>query len=208
MNDQSLPNQASDLPAEVIVGKRLRCLRRSQGLSLRSLAARSGLNINTLSMIENGKTSPSVSTLQMLAQALEVPIAYFFENEPVQKRVVFTPHDQRPLTLLEHAHLENLGKDLAGSAVQPFVLRLEPAADSGGRPIVHTGYEFVYCLYGGLEYQVEQVVYNLQAGDSLLFESNLPHHWHNRDAGETGILMIFIPTDRRDEPSQIHFKGD
>ena len=61
-------------PVEVLVGKRLRMIRTNRGFSMRTLADRSGLNINTLSLIENVKTSPSVSTLQLLATALDVPV--------------------------------------------------------------------------------------------------------------------------------------
>lgn len=85
-NDNSISTPES-LPVDLLVGKRLKDLRTERGYSLRILAERSGLNINTLSLIENGKSSPSVSTLQQLSQALEVPIAAFFESEPLKKRL-------------------------------------------------------------------------------------------------------------------------
>ena len=91
--DTSIPENEL---TEIIVGLKIRELRNRRGFSLRILAERSGLNINTLSLIENGKSSPSVGTLQQLARALEVPITAFFESEPVSKRVVFTGHDHRP----------------------------------------------------------------------------------------------------------------
>jgi len=75
-----LPNVSKAPSAELQVGHRVRELRTRHGLSLRALADRSGLNINTLSLIENGKSSPSVSTLQQLAQALDVHISTFFET--------------------------------------------------------------------------------------------------------------------------------
>ena len=78
------PSPSSLTPAEFLVAKRLRELRTQRGYSLRALADRSGLNINTLSLIENGKTSASVSTLQQLARALAVPITAFFEEEPTE----------------------------------------------------------------------------------------------------------------------------
>ena len=76
-NDDS----SSQTPTEVLVGRNLRDLRTKRGLSLRALAELSGLNVNTLSLVENGKSSPSVGTLQQLAQALNVPITTFFECE-------------------------------------------------------------------------------------------------------------------------------
>ncbi len=71
---------------EAQVGQRLRELRQQKNLSVRALASLSGLAINTLSMIENGRTSPSVSTLQVLARALEVPIASFFERRRSKRK--------------------------------------------------------------------------------------------------------------------------
>ena len=60
------------------VGNRLRQLRLERGKSMRALARTSGLSTNALSMIERSKTSPSVSTLYKIAEALEVPITAFF----------------------------------------------------------------------------------------------------------------------------------
>jgi len=135
---------AVQTPAEVLVGRKLRELRSRHGLSLRSLADRSGLNINTLSLIENGKSSPSVSTLQQLALALSVPLSAFFEDEFIEKRVVFTPAHSRPLAEFGSTQMENLAQNLVGNAVQPYMVTLKPGMGSGDRMIVHTGYEFVY----------------------------------------------------------------
>lgn len=191
---------------EVKVGERIRELRRERGFSLRALAERSALNVNTLSMIENGKTSPSVSTLQQLAQALNVPIASFFESQRVDKTVVFTPVDQRPQMDFGKAQIQNLGEDLAGNTVQPFVVILQPGAASGEQTIVHTGHEFVYCLSGSVRYQIEGETYLLKSGDSLVFEAHLPHCWENATEETAQILLIFYPADQRDQPGGHHFK--
>ena len=159
------------------VGCKVREIRNRRRYSLRELAERSALNVNTLSLIENDKTSPSVSTLQQLARALEVPITAFFQSEPVQRRVVYTPYDERPQTDFAATHMQNLGKDLADNRVQPFVVTLEPGAGSGAQMIVHTGHEFVYCLSGKVRYSIAGIDYELVPGDSLVFESHLPHCW-------------------------------
>ena len=82
---------------EIDVGRQLRTLRKEKGLSIRALAELSSLNFNTLSLIENGKTSPSVSTLQQLAHALRVPITAFFDTRPVKKSVVHQKAGSRPV---------------------------------------------------------------------------------------------------------------
>jgi transcriptional regulator with XRE-family HTH domain/predicted Fe-Mo cluster-binding NifX family protein len=190
---------------EILVGRKLRELRGQRGLSLRALAERSGLNINTLSLVENGKSSPSVSTLQQLALALDVPIATFFESEPVEKRVVFTPAAQRPRADFGKTQMQNLGKDLAGNTVQPFVVTLKPDTGSGDQMIVHTGYEFVYCLTGTVHYRIEGEEYALTPGDSLVFEAHLPHCWENSDAQDAQIILVIYPSDEREEPGGRHF---
>ena len=191
--------------AEVLVGFKLNMLRNERGLSLRALASLSGLNINTLSLIENGKSSPSVSTLQQIAHALDIPISSFFESEPVSRRVVFTDHHNRPSATFSHTRLENLGKDLAGSAVQPFVVTLAPGAGSGERMIVHTGHEFVYCLSGRVIYTIDDKTYPLESGDSVVFESHLPHCWKNHSDGEAQIILIIYPADEHEAPGGRHF---
>ncbi|MFZ2095153.1 MAG: helix-turn-helix transcriptional regulator [Anaerolineales bacterium] len=75
-------------PASTNAGHRLRQLQIERGLSIRTLAKQSGLNVNTLSMDENNKTSPSVSALQQVATALKKPITTFFGTETLQRRIV------------------------------------------------------------------------------------------------------------------------
>jgi transcriptional regulator with XRE-family HTH domain len=205
-SSQELPGDAkSEMAAETLVGRRLRALRLQRRLSLRALAGRSGLNINTLSLIENGKTSPSVSTLQQLARGLGVPIAALFEAEMEPKRVIYTPSKRRPQAHFNAARMEALGQGLAGNAVQPFVVTLEVGAGSGSRPIVHTGYEFVYCLAGQVLYRVDEQAYLLQPGDSRLFEAHLPHRWQNTAAEPSQVLLVLHASDEREEPGGRHF---
>ena len=190
---------------EIMLGQKLRELRGRRGLSLRGLADLSGLNVNTLSLIENGKSSPSVSTLQQLAQALKISISTFFESDQIEKRIVYTPANLRPLAEFGSTKIQNLGKDLAGNVVQPFIVTLKPGMGSGDKKIVHTGHEFVYCVSGSIRYQVEQDEYILKAGDSLIFQAHLPHCWENNGTEIAQILLILYPSDEREEMGGRHF---
>lgn len=191
---------------EVNVGNCLRNLRTERNISIRNLAELSGLNANTLSLIENGKSSPSVSTLQQLANALGVPITAFFETDLPKNKITFQKAGQRPLVAFRRGTLEDLGAGLTIHGGKPFIVNLEPKAGSGSTPIVHTGYEFVYCLEGHLSYQIEDNIYLLEPDDSLLFEAHLPHRWKN--VGETRLrsLLVLCPADESDHPSERHFK--
>lgn len=193
------------LNQEVNVGLALRALRAKRDLSIRALAEKSGLAVNTLSLIENAKTSPSVATLQLLALALEVPITAFFANGSPEKHVAFIKASQRLGAAFAHGTLEDLGAGLPERTVEPFVVTMKPNANSGAQPIVHTGHEFVFCLDGRIVYTIEDQTYLMEPGDSLLFESHLPHRWQNVEAVPARAILVLCPTDARDQPTQRHF---
>lgn len=196
------------LTIEINVGRHLRELRIQRGLSIRSLAVQSGLNVNTLSLIENGKTSPSVATLQLLASALEAPITAFFEAGIAQNKIAYLKANQRPKAAFAHGTLEDLGAGMVCHGAEPFLVVLEPHADSGPAHIVHTGREFVFCLEGLLAYTIDEQDFLLEPGDSLLFEAHLPHRWQNAGEIPTRSLLILCPSDEHDRPTDLHFTPD
>jgi len=200
------PNTSNLTPPLIDVGRNLRDLRVEKGLSIRSLANLSGLNVNTLSMIENGKSSPSVSTLQQLAGALAVPITAFFEMGIIKNNISYQKTGQRVKAAFAHGTFADLGAGLTLQGGQPLLVTLEPKAKSGPTPIVHTGHEFVFCLEGRLSYKIEDRIYNLDPGDSLLFEAHLPHFWQNVGESISQSLLIMCPADESDHPTERHFK--
>ena len=187
------------------VGQRLRELRGNRGLSIRALAEKSGLNVNTLSLIENQRTSPSVSTLQQLAQALQIPISAFFETDRDNLQVVFQKGGTRPHAAFTHGFMENMGAGLPRLGAEPLIVTLDPHRGSGRNPIVHTGREFVYCLEGRIQYTIEGENYLLEVGDSLFFEAFLPHRWVNDGEVPSRHLLVLCPSDDHDHPTERHF---
>jgi transcriptional regulator with XRE-family HTH domain len=190
---------------KISVGQRLREIRTSRRLSMKSLAQMSGLNINTLSLIENERTSPSVSTLQQLAQSLQVPITEFFETDHGSRKLVHQKQGKRPRVTFQHSTMEDLAPGMPRFGAEPILVTLEPGADSGRKQIVHTGREFVYCLDGHIVYTVDNEKYTLEPGDSLIFDAYLPHHWKNIDSTPSRALLVLCPMDERDQPRDRHF---
>jgi transcriptional regulator with XRE-family HTH domain len=201
-------DKSEEMAVEFDLGARLRYLRQRHQLTMRELAEKSGLSINTLSMIENCKTSPSISTIQQISQALDIPLVSFFETRPARKRVVYVRQEERPKVNLGSTLLEHLGKELVDSDIQPFVVTLEPGVKSGKKPIIHTGHEFVYCLSGQIQYTIDDKNYLLNPGDSLVFESPLSHHWQNMSKQVSQFILVLCPSDDHDAPAEIHFALD
>ncbi len=189
------------------VGQRLRLLRSERNLTLRMLADLSGLNINTLSMIENGRSSPSVATIQQLASSLQLPMMAFFEEDVAQTEVICLHVDQRPRVSFSHGLLEELGAGMSATGAQPFLVHLQPGAVSGDQPIVHTGLEFVFCLAGSLEYQIDRKSYSLSSNDSLFFEAHLPHTWRNNSNEPARMILMLCDYGDSDHPVREHFSS-
>jgi len=204
-HQQGTPANSPDPIADIDVGGCLRKLRESRNLTIRALAERSGLAINTLSLIENARSSPSVSTLQQLAMALEVPITSFFETKEPESNVAHIKADERPRASFDCGILEDLGAGSRIQAVEPFVVTMNPNTDSGHPDIAHSGYEFVYCLEGRIAYSIEGHTYLLEPGDSLLFEAFLPHRWQNLSTEESRSILILHTMDIYDNPTKRHF---
>jgi len=183
---------------DVMVGEKVRSQRKERKLSLRNLADISGLNINTLSLIENGKVSPSVSTLQRLASGLGVTISAFFEPVDVKQSVVITRAANRPFIRAEGVTMENLTENLRSDYLQSYTITLEPGTSSGDHHIRHAGYEFSYVLQGQIVYSIDGVEHILGMGDSLLFNANIHHSWQNRMKESARFLLLIsprVPTD-------------
>ncbi len=193
---------AAEQPIEV--GVRLRALREARRFSIKALAEASGLAVNTLSLIEHGKSSPSVSTLQQIATALHVPIMAFFTPEAPRSRVVYHPVGQVVTLPFPYGGLADLGVGMARRSIEPLRLSLDPGAGSGPETIMHTGQEFVYGLEGVINYTVAGQVYLIEPGASLLFEATLPHCWHNPSPTLAVALLVLCPYDAPGAPSAHH----
>src|SRR5512142_66584 len=199
----SLPHEA----LSVDVGVRLHELREAQGISMRALATKSGLSANALSMIERGRTSPSVSTLYKLADALGVPVTEFFAPGADKQRVILVRADERMRVPFAHGVWEGLGGEKFTGRVEPFLLTLENGGSSGTHAMVHTGHEFVYCLRGQLEYLVERNRFELEPGDSLLFAAQLEHRWRNPGRTVTNALIVLSGYAEGERPNAMHWKA-
>lgn len=190
----------------VNVGEKIHSLRIARSISMRALANSSGLSPNAISMIERGTVSPSVSTLYKLADALGAPVTAFFGTPESPRQVIFLKATNRSQVPIPRGIWEGLGGEQFTGRVEPFILTLETGADSGSHAMVHTGHEFVFCLQGKVEYEVESQSFLLIPGDSLLFAAHLEHHWRNAGTMAANLLIVLSGFDDNDHPLAVHLK--
>ncbi len=188
-------------PKTAEIGARLRALRAAQGLSLRQLARTIGASPSLLSQVENGKVTPSVDTLYLLADALEVPVASFFGEEasatPTGGAWVVRALERKQIELEGGVTWQNLlpGEE-AGTRFME--IRYAPGATSGEHMLAHPGRDLFVVLDGELTFRVGFGEHRLTAGDSIGFGNNQPHQLRN-EGPEEARAIVFVIGDHADE---------
>jgi transcriptional regulator with XRE-family HTH domain len=187
------------------VGKQLGLLRRHRGWSLRDLAERSGLALTTVHQVETARTSAGLGTLRALADALGVPLAALLEEPGRPAPVVRLAAAERPGLALSGGRLERLASGLPSQRLRGLVLTLEPRRASGAEPLSHPGQELVVGLEGTCRYEVAGRRYRIGVGDSLLFDSQLPHRASNAGTRRARLLLALYAPEQ--EPAWLEGHG-
>ena len=173
------PSSSGRRTVEEAVGARVRILRKQLGMTVAELAGQASLSVGMLSKIENAATSPSLTTLQALADALNTPISALFAELEEARDCSYVPRGQgvtidRRGTRAGHQY-QRLGHSLRGEVVvEPYLITLSEEAQPYAN-FRHAGVEFIYMLSGAIAYRHADKLYDLSPGDALFFDAGAPH---------------------------------
>ena len=166
---------------EVAIGREVRDLRKARGMTVADLAGVTGLSVGMLSIIENGVTSASLTTLQALSTALSAPVTAFFRRfeearEAVHIRAGEAVEIERAGTRAGHHYnlLGHLGGNNSGVVMEPYLILLSKDSDTF-ETFQHDGVELIYMLEGEVSYRHGDQSFHLRPGDSLFFDADAPH---------------------------------
>ena len=166
---------------EVAIGKEVRAFRRSKKITVKELSDQTGLSMGMLSKIENGVTSPSLTTLQLLANALGVPLTALFRRYEEDREAVHTKAGEgveivRQGTRAGHQYrlLGHIGANSSGVFTEPYLITLSRTSDIFPT-FQHDGLEMLYVLEGQVKYRHGLKLYHLAPGDTLFFDADAPH---------------------------------
>lgn len=172
------------------IGKKLRQLRVKNGLTLEELASRSELTKGFLSQLENDLTSPSISTLADLVEALGSDLSTFFKNEQ-EEQIVFKKDDyfvdeQDDFTV--HWIVPNAQKN----EMEPILLELNPGGESN---IIepHEGEEFGYVVQGKISLQYGDEVLTVSKGQTFYINGSKAHSLVNKTQQTARIIWVCTP---------------
>ena len=175
----------------VQIGERLRALRIERGISVRTLATRAGFSPSFISQIENGQVSPSIASLERIAESLGIALVGFFNAELSDKNRIVRFKDRQKLnSSWSRAKIEALGPIGRPSRLDAVMITLSPGGRSGKRPNSHSGEEFALIFDGQITLTLGSETYELHPGDAATFSSETPHLWENRTPRSARIEIV------------------
>lgn len=179
------PSRARRRP---LVGAQIRRRRRDRGLTLTQVSEATGLNVGYLSQVENDKASPSLETLAALADALDVPIAWFLLDQSVAPRVVrATERPKRRLPRSQGAMTQVDGGIARDVAIFEGVM--PPGSRTGSH--AHPGDEHHLILDGRVRITQGEVVVEAGPGDYVLLDGTLPHDAEALGDGPARLIIVY-----------------
>ncbi|MBI5015665.1 MAG: helix-turn-helix transcriptional regulator [Deltaproteobacteria bacterium] len=188
---------------EVAIGREVRAFRKKLDMTVVELAKAAGVSAGMLSKIENGLASPSLTTLQALSSALQVPVTAFFRKFEEERDATFVRAGEglkieRRGTRAGHQY-QLLGHTVGKSiAVEPYLITLTEQSDVF--PVFqHSGMEFIYMLQGEVGYRHGDKTYVLTPGDSLFFDADASHGPDELRELPSRFLSIIVYTRSEDQ---------
>ena len=181
---------SSPVEGTLLPGQRFRRLRAKRRLSLAQVAKATGVSVGFLSALERGQMRSSIATLRRIARFYRINILSLFETSGDNPRLVH-PAQRKILEATPDVRMELLA--WGNTAMEPHLFRVKPGGGSG-ESYAHEGEEFLHVLRGKFEIWLNNGEhYRLRVGDSLYFESSIPHRWKNPGRTEAALLWINTP---------------
>ena len=188
---------------EFKIGSKVRELRQTKNYTLQDLVTKTGISKSVLIEIESGDVVPPVATLLKLSKALNVGMAYFFEDEPVSEKISVTRSGERiRLERRPHHHegevdyiYETLESKKLNKHMEPLLVEFRPMDISDMVFVNHEGEEFLYVLEETLEFRTDDRMEVLNPGDTIYFESDINHSFRSlSDKPAKAIVVVWAKT--------------
>jgi transcriptional regulator with XRE-family HTH domain len=175
------------------VGTHLKAVRQMYGLSQRELAKRAGVTNGLISLIEQNRVSPSVSSLKKVLDGIPMALADFFTLDLAGKPEVFFPRAELADIGAGSVELRLVGGRLAKRNMSILHERYAPNADTGEEMLTHAGEEGGVIVKGTIELSVGGDTRLLGAGDAYYFKSSIPHRFRNPGREDCELVSASSP---------------
>ncbi len=169
------------------ISVKIKSIRKQQDMTLKDLSEKSGFSVSFLSQVENGTSSLAIMSLKKIADALGVPIIYFFQEHEEHNYLV-KADDQKIFNIDgSPSNFVRVSGDFPNRSLETLIVILEPETEHGD-PMTHLGEEFIYVIEGTVIVNLDGTDYTVNAGDTMHYPSTISHQWRNPLKTQTKIL--------------------
>lgn len=178
---------------EFDLGGRLREIRTAARLSQRQLAARAGVSNTTISLIEQSRTSPSLTVLQRILEALSITLVEFFHEKDSEADKLFFHHAELASVSSGSVLSRKIPQEGTNRRIHMTHSFFQPGADTGEQSLPYDSEQSGVVVRGYLEVTVDDSRRILGPGDAFHFNSRLPHRFRNAQDIECEIVVSSVP---------------
>lgn len=178
------------------IGKKLKQFRKQAGLTLVQLSERSGVQVATISRIENEKMTGTLESHIAMANVLNIDLTDLYENEQSALRDIEVESPESATDMFVHSDktaYEILTKNLLQKKMMPTLIRIEPDGRTQTEQGPRGSERFVFVLEGTLTIHIANNNYVLKKNNSLYFDASLAHHIVNEGKKLARALSITTP---------------
>jgi|HubBroStandDraft_6_1064221.scaffolds.fasta_scaffold837492_1 transcriptional regulator with XRE-family HTH domain len=193
MSDGIFPASGPASEDVIQLGRVLRETRVAARLSVEALAAAAGVSAGSISQLERGRGNPSFLTLRRLATALQVPLGHFLQGPETSQLVVRADQRKRLRLPTEPGLVYELLTPGLGGELEVLRSQIPPGFDNRHQPFRHAGEECVHLLSGTLLVGISGRQYEMNEGDSITYDSSIPHYWVNASGAVAVIIGAVTP---------------
>ena len=178
--------------------KKIKDIRARQDMTIEDLAERSGVKLEVLQAMEAGEVIPSLTPLTKMARALGVRLGTFLDDTPelgpvvtrngvTENSLYFSGRED--VTNATNLEFHSLGAGKIDRNIDPFLIDIE--FEEGEKELSsHEGEEFIYVLEGEIEVVYGKDSFIVGKGDSIFYDSAVPHHLHASGEDKAKILAV------------------
>ena len=176
------------------IGKKMKALRKEKKMTLNELSRKSGVQIATLSRMENDMMTGTLKSHIKICETLGVALADFYRDlEYETKTAGLAKRKGLSLVHSKESAAEILATNLANKKMMPLLLTVRKNGETQKEKNAVGSEKFVYVLEGRIRASIGKEGYNLSRGDSIYFDASVPHELHNIGKAEARALSILSP---------------
>ena len=193
-----IPQNTTYMDTSKIVGEKIKSLRESRSISMEDLAQRSGLALEQIERIEGNIDLPSLAPLIKIARVLGVRLGTFLDDQDETGPAICRKAEagdsisfsNNAIQSRKHMEYHSLAKAKTDRHMEPFIIDVHATDDIDFVLSSHEGEEFIFVMEGVMEVCYGKNTYLLEAGDSIYYDSIVPHHVHGYQGQAAKILAV------------------